>query len=356
MISLLHIIGSKKLGGAEKFYTRLVNALYETKHDISVTLPPDSELIEYLNRNVTKHHCKMRSAFDPVSHWQINHIIKKLKPDIVQTYMGRATRLTHIRPGKGPVHVARLGGFYNLKAYRHAHAWVGNTKAISDYLVKNGMPADRVFHIGNFVDDPVQTDPVEIKRIKRKFGIDDGRKVLLSVGRLHENKAFDTLLKAIGILAGNPASIDFVLVIVGDGPEREKLHRFCEELNLSERIVWTGWQDPAPFYQMADLFVCSSRHEPLGNVILEAWSHKLAVITTKTQGPMEFADPGENAILVDIDNSAELAAEIDNCIRQDEILKSLGDHGKKKTVSEFSRQKIVHQYMDMYRTLTDNQD
>ena len=51
--------------------------------------------------------------------------------------------------------MARLGGYYKIDGYyRHAHAWVGNTQDICDFMVKEGLPPERVFYIGNFVPQP----------------------------------------------------------------------------------------------------------------------------------------------------------------------------------------------------------
>lgn len=61
---------------------------------------------------------------------------------------------------------------------------------------------------------------------------------------------------------------------------------------------------------MADLFVCSSRHEPLGNVILEAWANRTPVVSTMAEGPVEFISKGEDALLSPLSNPEALAATI----------------------------------------------
>ena len=77
-----------------------------------------------------------------------------------------------------------------------------------------------------------------------------------------------------------------MLVIVGDGPLNAPLRSYADQLGIGQQVRWAGWQlDPHPYYQLADLFICPSRHETLGNVILEAWAHNRAVLTTQLREP-----------------------------------------------------------------------
>ena len=87
----------------------------------------------------------MRGIWDLWARGKIAKLVESRRPPIVQTWMGRATRLTHLPARSQSVHVARLGGYYNPKGYRHAHAWVGNTRGICDHLIREGLPANRFF-------------------------------------------------------------------------------------------------------------------------------------------------------------------------------------------------------------------
>jgi len=149
----VHIIGSRLSGGAERFYLRLTAALAACGEEVLCVTQPNSELNPLLSPAAKHRHIKMRSIIDPVARTRIGSAIRGFDAQIVQTYMGRATRLTHIKQQRNkPIHIARLGGYYTPKGYRHAHAWVANTRGIRDYLVAQGFASERVFHIGNFVE------------------------------------------------------------------------------------------------------------------------------------------------------------------------------------------------------------
>jgi glycosyltransferase involved in cell wall biosynthesis len=349
-ISSLQVIGSKGPGGAENFYIRFIQALHAAGAPVQALNPPGSPVAQALEGEVTQLHLKMRSVYDFVSRWHIQRIARQQRPDIVQTWMGRATRLTHLHPKHDPLHVARLGGYYNLKGYRHAHAWIGNTRGIADYLVSNGLPAERVFHIGNFVDPALEKDATLIRSTRGELGIPDDALIISAVGRLHPNKAFDTLLHAFTRLPDQIGGRPLHLVIVGDGDLREKLQA---QAGQNRRVHWAGWQtDTDPYYHMADVFVCPSRHEPLGNVILEAWAHHCPVISTRTDGGLELVEDGVNGLLTEVDAPADMADALRNLLAADASARlALADNGLQTLESKFSREAIINQYLAVYQQL-----
>jgi glycosyltransferase involved in cell wall biosynthesis len=352
MTSSLHIIGSKHSGGAERFFARLVTALNERGHAIHAVTPPRSMVKPLLSADVPWSPVAMRGVWDLQSRYAIRKLARALRPDIVQTYMGRATRLTRLQPGRSPVHVARLGGYYDLKGYRHAHAWIGNTRGICDYLIGNGLPAERVFHIGNFVDAPAPVNPLQVDTLRRSLDMAPDALCLLAVGRLHPNKGYPDLLEAVAglprIIAGRPVH----LVIVGGGPLDAELRNRAATLAITGHTHFAGWQtDIGPYYELADVFVCPSRHEPLGNVILEAWSHGRAVVSTNAAGPSELISPGDDGLLVPCADPAALRDALTRLLDDDALRARLGEAGRRKLRERHSREAVVDAYLGLYETL-----
>lgn len=352
MIASVHIIGGKALGGAELFYIRLVNALQMRRQSVLAINLRGSQVSARLGADVTQEHVPMRGIWDLPSRWQIAAILRKHQPDIVQTYLGRATRLTHLESGRRPIHVARLGGYYDLKGYRHAHVWVGNTQGICKYLVRNGFPAERIAHIGNFVDIPDVGSPEQLADWRRRLAIPEDALVLAAVGRLHPVKGFEDLLTALAMLGTTLRHRPLVLVIVGDGPLNAALRSYADQLGIGQQVRWVGWQlDPHPYYELADLFICPSRYETLGNVILEAWAHRRAVLATQTAGALEFIAHGEDACLVPPQQPCALADGI-RLILEDDLLRArLASQGRSKVENNYSQQHIVNAYLDLYQQL-----
>ena len=348
----LHIIGSRKSGGAERFFLRLTGALANLAKVATLT-PGSSDLNRQLSASIRHFHAPLAGVWDLWSRHLIHKAIREFQPAIVQTYMGRATRLTSL-PRQGiPVHVARLGGYYNLKGYRHAHAWIGNTRGICDYMVREGLPHERVFHIGNFVGVPPILGRDRLSSQRGILGIPADACVILGLGRLHPNKGFSDLLAAFARLPSEIGGRPLVLAMVGDGPLRNVLKRQAEEQGIAARVIWAGWQtDPAPYYQLADLFVCSSRHEPLGNVILEAWANEVPVVSTRSEGPLELVEDGVDAILAEKANPDDLARAMEQALEMGDLARGgMVGAGRRKLDENFSETAIVDAYRGLYRHL-----
>ena len=214
-IPSVHVMGSRLFGGAEHFYVRLLRILRDAGYPVTAINRPGSPVADELaNDAIQQIHIPMASGWDLWSLWRLRETCKDMGQCIVQTYMGRATRLTRL-PSKTPaIHVARLGEYYKIDGYyRHAHAWIGNTRGICDYLVRSGLPANRVFYIGNFVPDPSPADETSKAEALLKYGIQQDAWVIFSLGRLVDVKGFDDLLRAMALMPREIAGKPLMLLV-----------------------------------------------------------------------------------------------------------------------------------------------
>ena len=279
-------------GGAELFFERLAASFAAAGVTQTVMIKPDPERMNRLAAaGVPAQGCAFSPLMAVLHKRQLATAIRKSRATVILSWMNRATGMT---PRTGIPHVARLGGFYNLKYYRHCDWLVANTRGIADYLVREGVPADRVHHQINFVPDGIDGAIFDGSR-------HDGP-VIAALGRLHPNKAFDTLIRAFARLD------DGTLWLAGDGPDRQALVALAAELGVAKRVRFLGWQqDPQAVIRGADLFVCPSRHEPFGNVIAEAMACGKPVISTSSHGGTELIEDGVNGVLVPVDDAGAMA-------------------------------------------------
>lgn len=350
----LHVIGGTALGGAERFFVRLVNALHQRSQPVAVVTVKGGAIDAAVEPGVARYHAPMFATWDRYSRWLINRTAKDFSASIVQTYMGRATRITRLPGNSASVHLARLGGYYNLKGYRHAHAWVGNTLGIARYLIDRGLPENRCFYIGNFVDTPAPASVDALSDLRTNYDIPNETRLLLGLGRFHPNKGWADLLDAFARLPAEIGGRPLHLLMVGSGPLDVELRRQARTLGIEPRITWAGWQeDPALWYQLADVFVCASRHEPLGNVILEAWANRALAVSTRADGPLELMEDGVDGLLAPLENPQALAEVIQAALALPQAQRAaLIEAGACKLQSRFSEDAIVNQYLDLYARLT----
>ncbi len=342
------------MGGAERFFIRLTNGLASLDHPTQAIVRAGYEVGPNIPLNVKKYEISMRSTWDPFAKHNIKRIIKKESPQIVQTYMTRATLLTRINKNSGVTHVARLGGYYKLKNFAHAHAWIGNTKGICDYLIKGGFPAEKIFHISNFIDIPKPVSEKKLSLLKKSLGIPEDGFCFLTAGRFVEVKGHSELLSGFAKLPATINNRTLYLIMLGNGPLEQKLKELARQLNIESRIIWPGWQtNPEPFFQLADLIVFTSRErETLGNVILEAWAAKKPVLTTKFRGALEITEHGLNAWQAECESPSSIAEGMEQLIKDKKLMEQIAENGHKKVLTHFSKEKIINRYLEVYEKLT----
>lgn len=353
MIASLHIIGSREMGGAERWFLRLVDALSAAGNPVEALVRRGSELARHAGGRIAFAQLPMRTVWDPLSRWQVTrHALRSAAP-VVQTYMGRATRLTHLPANSGKVHVARLGGYYKLAPFMHAHAWIGNTRSLCDWMIRNGLPAARVHHITNFAEPAGQVAPETVDALRKTIGARDDDWLILHPARFVPVKGHDVLLDAFARLPEAIAGRRPRLILLGGGALSERLHAQARALGIDARITWAGWQqDPAPWFRLCDMVAFPSREaETLGNVILEAWTYGRPLVATAFRGAREIVRAGEDACLVPCDDSVALSAALEEVIRSDVLRAALVERGRARIAQDFSASVIVRQYQELYARL-----
>ena len=291
-LHLFQAMAGAEHGGAELFFERLALAFHGRGLSQTLAVRPWPGRMAALEAGGIKARpCRFASFPGFPDRWRLGRMVRSSGADVVLSWMNRATRLT---PPAGLPHVARLGGYYDLKHYRHCDWLVANTKGVADHLVRSGWDAGRVRVIRNFVPDGLAAEPEP-----RPSG--DGP-VFTSLGRLHPNKGFDTLIRALARLPEGR------LRLAGEGPERRALERLAAESGLAGRVEFCGWRDrPQSFIRSGDVFVCPSRHEPFGNVIMEAFASRMPVVATASDGALEYARDGRDALIVPVGDDAAMA-------------------------------------------------
>lgn len=147
-------------------------------------------------------------------------------------------------------------------------------------------------------------------------------RIIVAAGRLTPQKGFDLLIEAF---ASVRLKMNVRLVILGDGECERSLRQLAEERGVLSDIHFAGWQgNPYAYFRQADLFVLSSRYEGFGNVIVEAMSCGLPVVSTDCPGgPAEILGKGKFGILVPVNNSGALADAMLRIFRDDDFRQGL---------------------------------
>lgn len=177
-----------------------------------------------------------------------------------------------------------------------------------------------------------------------------GKKCVLFVGRLVYYKGVDVLLKAM-------ADIDAVLVIIGDGPLAENLHKLANDMSISNRVLFLGQQSDdtiTSWYHTCDIFVLPSveNSEAFGLVQLEAMTCGRPVINTNlpTGVPCVSLD-GETGRTVAVNDPLALSSAIRELLSDDLLRQKLGQNAKKRALSLFTNESMIHNIARCYRDI-----
>jgi glycosyltransferase involved in cell wall biosynthesis len=334
MTRLLQAMAGARHGGAEAFFTRLAIALQADGQQQKVAIRRDPARAAALRAGgVDVTDLGFGGRFDVLTRPRLASLAASWQPDLVLTWMNRATAMF---PRGNYVHAARLGGYYDLKYYRRCDHLIGNTRDIVAYLVRNGWPENRAHYLPNFVDDQAVA-PIP----RAAFATPDHAPLLVALGRLHRTKGFDVLLHALTKLP------DAHLWLAGEGEERAALEHLVDQLGLAARTRFLGWrEDAAALIRAADLVVVPSRAEPLGNVVIEAWAHRVPLVAAASAGPAALITDGVTGFLAAIDDAADLAAAIDRALHADRA--SLVQAGREAYERDFTEAAVVAAYRALF--------
>lgn len=328
---IAHIMAGAARGGAELFFERLTIAQHRQGYPVRAFIRPDAARAARLEAgHVAFSQVRFHRHLTYLTRQNLKNGLTKYQPDIAIAWMNRAAKATP----RGPwALVGRLGGYYDLKNYRHCDALIGNTRGLVTWMTQGGWPQDRVFYLPNFAKDFSDVTP------QRPNFIPANVPFLLAMGRLHPNKGFDVLIRA---LQDVPRAH---LVIAGEGPARDALQEVARQCDVSSRVHLPGWlPDTSPFLRACDVFICSSRIEPLGNIVIEALSAGRPVIAGDIQGPAEILRGTTDGLLAESGNPHDFSLKINDLLDDPNKAHAFAEKGRQRYEREFSAPTVLAQW------------
>ena len=159
---------------------------------------------------------------------------------------------------------------------------------------------------------------------------------LLAVSRLVSWKRVDRSIRALSEVVKNFP--DTILVIVGDGPERERLERLAYELGVAQHVHFEGavpHREVPKYLAAADIFLSFYDWSNVGNPLLEAMMAGKCIITLNNGDTSQFVNNGENGILLEYEDLSKLPAVIKELLADEEERKRLGTNARKFAKEQF---------------------
>jgi glycosyltransferase involved in cell wall biosynthesis len=210
---------------------------------------------------------------------------------------------------------------------KHSNIVVAPNEKLKTEAFSHG--AKRVQIIPNFVEI-TKIDSIGTKNtFRKKYGFGNDHKVILFVGRLHKVKNIDFLLKSFAQLN---ESTKCILLIVGDGPEKQHLIELATNLNILDKVRFEGFKPKETVLELmkaSDILVLPSIVEGQPRVVLEAWVCGLPVIASRNPGLSNLIDDKINGLLFDLGSEEKLVNAI-NLALDSKLAKKLIFNGRTK--------------------------
>jgi glycosyltransferase involved in cell wall biosynthesis len=246
------------------------------------------------------------------------------------------------KPGPSMRTFLRLGDWPDgFHTYGNVQDLIGNTPEIIRQAVEMGWPEERAHMISNFVD-PL---PEDLKPVKRaEYNTPEDATVLIHLGRFVERKRFDLAIQAVARL---PEHVHAWLI--GDGDLMDDMKALAKTEGVEKRVHFLGWQrDPAPFLKAADILLCPTDVEPLGNIVLEGWNAGLPVVATASPGPSWLIEDGKTGLLSPCGNAEGLAGSVLRILETENLGKDLAGNARAFLQGNYSEDAIADSYLKLF--------
>ena len=194
--------------------------------------------------------------------------------------------------------------------------------------------------------------------LKKKWRIDNDKKIILLPGRLTEWKGHEMFIEAISNLKKNSPTLEFIAIILGSDQGRKiykkKLIRMVEQHRLNSNILFIEHLDLMPIaYEISNVVVSSSiEPEAFGRVSVEAQSMEKPIIASNIGGSKETIINDKTGFLFEAGDSKKLSEKLDEVLNLSEVtLNGIGAEGRKNVIIKFNVEKMCNNTYSEYKKL-----
>ena len=362
---ILQINSARTLGGGERHFSDLANALAARGHEVFAALRPGSSLRERLTRlpEANVFELPLRNAADLPTARRLARIARERGVEIVHAHLARDYPVAALaaRGAKGArLVVTRHVPFRMSALHRLTLSNVARIIAVSEGVAR-GLRESRVFPAERIRVVPNGVEFARYDAALRDFDRDahrarlhpTARLLVGAVGELSGTKGQEDFLRAAAVVARQNEHAAFLVVGEDNSPGREtrrRLERLIGEENLAGRVVLLGYvPDLVPFLAALDLYVSPSRAEAFGLATVEAMACGACVVATATDGTREIVSDGETGRVTPVGDVQALAGAITELLGDAAARHRLAQRARSSVRERFDLARMIDATEEVYR-------
>jgi glycosyltransferase involved in cell wall biosynthesis len=362
---ILHVVPSFNFGGMEKIICSLIENSANYHEHAVLSLDGCSRAAAWV-KNTNVQLIKFNKPLERGLFFQsLYDVLRASRPVLLMTYNWGAT---------DAIWLGRLAGIRNIVHNEHgfnvdegvATAWKRDCIRFLVYRLASkvivvshelqemlqhrfSLGEDKVERISNGIDAFYYSpDFNERQRVRRSLGFSDSDCVLGFSGRLDPVKNLDLLLDIF--VESLPHENPFRLLLVGDGPERDRLEARCDANQIHQHVVFTGQQEQVlPYLRAMDVFLLTSLREQMPLSVLEAMGVGIPVVATRVGEIPYIIDDGIDGFYRDLNAQVEAFAQILRLLLCSSRQKAMGEAARKKVLARFRHEIMVQHYTRVIR-------
>ena len=362
-LKVMLLVPTLDQSGAEKQLVLLACRLPPDEFDVHVVAMTRSGPLakELADHGVRLTVLGKKWKFDPFTFWRLRKLIQGEQPDILHTWLFAANAYARLIVGHLMSHRPKIvvsercvdvwkSGWQlwlDQKLIGRTDRLIGNSHAVAEFYRSIGYPDDivRVIHNGISIPENVTTDR---EALLAELEIPVGSPVIGFIGRMARQKRGEDIVFAMALVA--ILRPDAHLLMIGEGPERDKLMKFARDIAIDNLVRFTGHRaDAAKLLSVMDVFWLASDFEGLSNSLMEAMAAGVPCIASDIPPNRELVVDGETGFLVRVGDRVGFQQFTDRLLSDAELARRLGDAGRERMRREFNIDSMVDAHAKLYR-------
>ncbi len=340
---------AKSLGGIEQAFVDYTEGLLLQNNEVVCVIRKHAKILTELrkleNSKLEIIEIQQLGKWDLIAKLKVNNLVRKIKPDAVIAHGNRPSSLFRLSAKYNKVPLISVAHNYKIKPLLKSDHIFSITSDLKNFISSQGFKKEKIIVIPNLLK-------LRVSNKENSQGLTPKSQIptIGVMARFVKKKGVDVFLRACGALKDK--GYKFNAVIGGTGEEQFTLQTLRDELKLNDIVKFTGWvKDKNEFYDSINIFCLPSHHEPFGIVILEAMSHKIPIITTDSEGPLEICENEKDCLMVEKGHAGKLAIALADLIDNPEKAQSLAENAYNKLINNYTLEKISERLNNAVQTV-----